>query len=388
MGVTSFLTHVRNAVATYKGTVGDPMSLADISKIARVEPITLVSGSLVGVKELYEILHGVLNIYASYYLQAVSILSADLSDIRILKILDKTNPDRDIKTFLTAGYHAVESIVEKREKERHYNGKTMCLENAKFKLPMLVSDRSKSFSMESIWDEDEFNNLGNSINKIDTFEKLGAAVGKIVDVRFKVGDKIDPKKSNEISIPVSFKLDTMLMPAEVMTSIMASNKEEITLSSRFKKAMAGRIGFIKEFILCSDLIKSQKKSMIKDPTSYYTAMLKRINNSRIYSALSGNISLAGVSSIFVISEEEENEIQRNIGGKLTSDLTRDMVFANSSAMMIVVISQSWERVTIYVRDIDGFSQNSFSDFKNMASKESSMLSEVLKAFQLNSPPSF
>lgn len=380
----TLLTHLRNIVVTFKGTVGDPISLADISKIARIEPITLISSNLSGTKELYEILHGVLNIYAAYYLQAVHILSAQLSDVRILKILDKTNPDRDLKTLLTSGYTAYESLGSHSQ-----NVKTLSLENCKFKLPMLNSDK-QSVSMESIFDGvDEYadNVLTSSMSKLDTFEKLGAAVGKVIELKFNVRNE-DSKAFDIVTIPIVVKLDNMVIPSEVIDRVITSNTDEITLGSRFKDAISGRISFIKDFLFTSDLIKAQKKTMIKDPTGYYTQMLKRVNNSRLYSALSGNISLAGISSIVVLSGEDEQEVQKLIGGKLSNQKTREIVFNNTSAMMIVVVDKEWERVSIYVRDIDGFSQNSFSDFKGMASRDGNNIGDVLKAFQLNSPATF
>lgn len=379
-GETGILEIIRNVVVTYKGTVGDPISLADISKIARVEPITLISSNLTGTKELYTILHGALNIYAAYYLQAVSILSAQLSDVRILKILDKTNPDRDLKTLLTSGYTAYEDY-----KEASKNVKTLSLENCKFKLPMLKSD-SKELSMEAWGDEPE-NVLSNTTKRVETFEKLGAAVGKVIEVEFNVRSESDPR-GQSISMPVVVKLDNMIIPSEVIQGIVTSNKDEIRLGSRFQDAISGRIGFVKDFLLCSDLIKTQKKTMIKDPTGYYSQLLKRINNSRLYSALSGNISLAGISSIVVLSEEDEQEIQRQIGGKLTNQKTRDIVFDNTSAMMIMVVDKEWERVSMYIRDVDGFAQNSFDDFKVMASAGNNNIADLLKAFSLSSPPSF
>lgn len=380
-GDPTFLEILRNVIVTYKGTVGDPMSLADISKIARVEPITLISSNLTGTKELYNILHGVLNIYAAFYLQAVHILSAQLSDVRILKILDKTNPDRDMKTLLTSGYTAIEG-------RNNNNVQTLSLENCKFKLPMLKSDGAPKFAFESIFDEDGDAKLGSSIQKLETFEKLGSAVGKVIEVKFTVRGN-DSKNSDEIAIPVVIKLDNMIIPAEVVDKILTANTDEITLGSRFKDAIAGRIGFIKDFIMCSDLVKSQKKTMIKDPTGYYNQLLKRINNSRLYSALSGNISLAGISSIVVISDEDENFIQKQVGGKLSNENTRKIIFDNTSAMMIVVVDKEWERVSIYIRDIDGFSQNSFESFKSSTQQGSGpQIQDILKAFSMGNAPSF
>ncbi len=84
-GQPSNLETGRNVLVTYKGTVGEPLSIADVSKIARIEPITLISSSLTGTKELYDVLHGVLNIYAAYYLQAVSILPLNSQMFEFLK---------------------------------------------------------------------------------------------------------------------------------------------------------------------------------------------------------------------------------------------------------------------------------------------------------------
>ena len=372
--IPRFLEIVRSGLVGYKGTVGSPLSISDVSKIARIEPITLVSSNLSSTKELYNVLHGVLNIYAAYYLQAVGILSAQLADVRILKILDKINPDRDIKTMMTSGYIAAESFANS----------TLSLKNCKYGFPV----PGTTVATEHIFDEDEGTHLGTSIQRLETFEKLGSAVGKVVEVKFKVRQVDSKLPGDETTIPVVVKLDTMIIPSDVLSTILVSNKNEITLGSRFEQAIRGRIGFIKDFILCSDLIKTQKKTMIKDPTGAYAALLKRINNSRIYSALSGNISLAGVSSIVVISDEDENLIQRFIGGKLTNEQTRDIVFDNTSAMMIVVVSEAWERVTIYIRDTSSYSQSSFDAFKGSADKGNNNIGDILKSLTAGQAPSF
>lgn len=362
-----FLEAIRSTLVTYQGVAGQGMAVSDVAKIARIEPITLISANLSGQKELYNILHGVLNIYTAYTLQAVHILSAQLADVRILKILDKVNPDRDMKTLLTSGYIAVEGIDLKR------NLKTLSLEGCKYALPKL--------SAESIFNENDDEVLTNAIGRLETFEKLGSAVGKVVEVRFNSHNK-DAGRTDEVTIPLVVKLDNMIIPGEVVASLLTSNAENIRLGSRFKDAITGRIGFIKDFLLCSDLIKSQKKTMMKDPTGAYATLLKRVNNSKIYSALSGNISLAGISSILVLSEEDEQLIQRKIGGKLTNENTRKIVFDNTSAAFIVVIDQEWERVTIYVRDQSGFSQNSFSSFKNSTDSSSDNITEMLKVMSM------
>lgn len=402
-GEPTLIEQVRNVITTYKGTVGDGMSIADVAKIARVEPITLVSSNLTGTKELYNILHGVLNIYTAYHLQAISILGTQIYDSRILKILDKTNPDRDLKTFMAAGQLAFENQSVSMETHR-----TMSLQNCKFSLPFLNKEK-KYIAGESMkindfgYSDDLADNegsqrstsLGASIAKIESFDKLGMTVGKIVDISFNVGTKDMKTKNGEVpgdgsqaTIPTVIKLDTMVIPGDTLANIATLNSEEITFGSRAMDALRGRISFIKDFILCSDLIKAQKKTMIKDPTGFYAQLLKRVNNSKLYSALSGNISLAGISAIIVLSEEEENEIQKKIGGRLSNLKTREMVFNNISAMMIVVVDKEWERVSIYIRDVDGFSQASIDSFKVANDKGGTQIVDMMKALSLSNAPSF
>lgn len=402
-GEPTLLETVRNIITTYKGTVGDGMSIADVTKIARVEPITLISSNLNGTKELYDILHGVLNIYAAYHLQAVALLGTQIYDSRILKILDKTNPDRDLKTFLASGQLAFEQLYNEGDygKVSTEAYRTMSLKGCKFSLPFMSqpgvsmeSVKLNSFGTDGSYDlegNSRDSDIRTSIPKIDGFEKLGLTVGKIIDVSFHHGRRDTENSagdSTSSTIPVVVKLDTMIIPGETISAISTMNTDEITFTGRAQDAIRGRISFIKDFILCSDLIKAQKKSMIKDPTGFYAQMLKRVNNSKLYSALSGNISVAGVSGIIVMSEEEENEIQKKIGGRLSNLKTRELVFNNVSAMMIVVVDREWERVSIYIRDITGFSQSSFDSFKTAKDKETGMIMDLFKAMSQSNAPSF
>lgn len=347
-------------------------SIIDVAKVARVEPITLVSSDLTSTKELYDILQGVLNIYAAYYMQAVSILSTQLIDARILKILDKLNPDRDLKSWLaTQASFSLENLA------------TVSLENAKYKLPFIESDKNNiKVALESSID------VSSGSAKIEKIDKLPFAVGKIIEVKLDVALN-NGKDRAQVTIPVVVKLDTMVMDSEVLDMIITYRDTEVKFSSRLKDALAGRISFIKDFILCSDLIKNKKKAMIKDKTGYYTKIISRINSSKLYSLLTGNVSLNKISSVIVLSEENEKYIQRKLGGQLVNELTRKLVFENTEAMLIVLVDREWERVSIFARDIDGFSQHSFDEFKTMGNaNNASMITDTVKSLALGNPPSF
>ena len=385
--VTQTLTDIVGYIAKAKSATSG-FNLADVAKIARVEPIVLVSSNLTTLKELPDILQGVLNIYSGYYLQAVQLLSSAAINVKILKILDRLNPDRDIKTVVSANLGLENYSLKSDINYTSVNYDTLTLESFVPKFIQKKVTKSHQTSIDNIAvesaDSVEFARIG----KIDNFDKLNYSVGKILNVEFNVKDANG--NATSVQIPVVVKLDTMVFPSEVMNSVLTVNKQELSFGSRLKDAIAGRISFIKDFILVSDLIKEHKKALIKDPTGYYAKVLARTNNSKFFSLLPGNMSLNSISSVFVISEKEESEIAKKIGGKLTNDTTRNIVFDNTLAMMLVVVDREWERVSIYIRGQNsGFTQASFTDFKSASDKNSSaQILEFMKAFNMGSPISF
>ena len=385
--VTQTLIDIVGYIAKAK-SVASGFNLADIAKIARVEPIVLVSSNLTTLKELPDILQGVLNIYSGYYLQAVQLLSSAAINVKILKILDRLNPDRDIKTVVSANLGLENYSLKSDINYTSVNYDTLTLESFVPKFIQKKVTKSHQTSIDNIAVESADSVESARIGKIDNFDKLNYSVGKILNVEFNIKDANG--NATSVQIPVVVKLDTMVFPSEVMNSVLTVNKQELSFGSRLKDAIAGRINFIKDFILVSDLIKEHKKALIKDPTGYYAKVLARTNNSKFFSLLPGNMSLNSISSVFVISEKEESEIAKKIGGKLTNDTTRNIVFDNTLAMMIVVVDREWERVSIYIRGQNsGFTQASFTDFKSASDKNSSaQILEFMKAFNMGSPISF
>lgn len=427
--VEGYLEIARRSTIAYKNTLGDGTSIADVAKIGRVEPITLVSSSLKSTKELYDIQQGILNIYAAFYIQATSILATKRSDARILKILDSVNPDRDLNTLLTATNtisaedlkvrmerlskqpsmenfrtkDELEVASEKVKNMRRYLG-LEGLElgtpkdfNGKYGIALesifgSATSTAKNLGGEFVEDITNTNNRYESINsygtigvkKIDAFDKTDKVVGKIIEISFKGGNG----RNDEVKIPVVIKLDNMFVPYEVVRSIMTQNKDSIKLGSRLEDLFAGKISFIKDFIMCSDLIAKQKANLMKDPTRAYATMLGRVNSSKMYSALSRNISLSTISGIMIISEEDENAIKREIGGDLTNKMTRNMVFDNSSVMIIAVVDRDYEQVSIYVRDVDGHSQMPFNRFKESNTAGNDALTDAFKSLTMGRVPSF
>lgn len=377
---TSLLEDVRKIVLTYKNTVGSGTSLPEVASLSTVRPITLVSSSLMGVKDLTNIQYGILNFYAGYYLMVVGLLSVQLVDVNILKMLDKVNPNRDLNSLMTTV--GLESFVQEVSEEKLAENvrRYLAMEGLEFGL---TSEYGKQIAKNG-YPEVSTESSGLTTRQVDSFEKQDATIGKLLELKIAVGTD-----GQQVTIPVSINLDVMYIPSEVVSSMVTINKESIRLGARFKDAITGRIGFIKDFLLASDLIQKQKKMLIKDPTRAYDSVLSSIENNKLYGVLSANPSLSTISAIMMISEEEENEIRKEIGGDLTNEKTRNIVFDNTSAAIIAVVDRDWSNVRIFIRGMKNYSTIPFASFKGSSNdKGSDVLIEMVRSMSSGRMVSF
>lgn len=358
----TLLETIFDVVRLSKSTTGN-MSLVDITKFTRVEPIAVVNKDLVKVKEYNAILNGILNIYLGYYLQAVQLLSVSYADAKVLKTLDSVSPDR---SFIVESYSL---------------GKTVSLEDSLFELPGMRGD------------EDELSVKEQTLSsKVEYLDKV-QAVGKVVEIKFTLDDTSRDgsckTEMKDVVIPVQVRLLTTLTDGTVMNGILTSNEDDITFTSRLKDVFSGRIRFFKDFIMAQDLIKNQKKILFKEGADAYNEILKRYNNSAMLTILNrGNVGYGKISSIYIMTEEDENNIKKKFGSGLNSTKIRDTIFNNSLAMIIAVVDREWERVTIYVKDTAGASTSTFSEFRKAGDTDfGAQLADVVKSLSLGSASS-
>ncbi len=361
-----FFQALYNIVVGYRSTVGEPLSMTEITKVTRVEPIVVVGKDVSSLEYAPEIMHTVLNIFLGYYLQAASLLSAEIEDVRIVKILDRLNPDRDLMTTISSHSPVAESIELATLSGKAY----------KYGLPNYNLSKGPVLAFESATTND-------SSNKILS-EQANLAVGKMVNVTLKSGGE----KGASFVMPVNVRLNTVVVDDKAISALITNNTDDLSFSSRWDSWLAGKIEFVRDLVMCDDIIKKQKALLKSDTYAIYQEIVKRANNSRMFGLAGAGLSMSGVSSIYVISDEVEREIQKSIGGKLSNPRTRDIVFQNSLAMLIVVVDRDYERVTIYAKGVSSYTQVTVKEIK-MANKSSKGpdIGDVLKAFATGHAPS-
>ena len=83
------------------------------------------------------------------------------------------------------------------------------------------------------------------------------------------------------------------------------------------------------------------------------------------------LSVATASNIFIIDSTTKAKLEQQMGGLLEDVRVRTRIFANSYAMMILIVDAAWETVTIYIRGHAKASEYKISDIKTVSSKGSS-----------------
>jgi len=353
-----------NILATNKNIKNNTQvrSLLDATKITRVEPLTILSKDLINLEYTPDILNSVLNIFVAYYLQAVSLMAV-VNNARVMKILDKLNPDR-------ADYSALTT--------------TLSVENYDYSL------LQSNVSLE--------NDTTIKANNTTLVDVANLAVGKLIHVDITSTNPITIKDKNDNVIvknesvtnivPVNVRLLTSVLTNDSIAQIFTYSVDSNSIFERYHKWRSGRITFIKDLIFCQDLIDEYKRTMITDESNTLQEIIRRVNNAKKFGVITRNPSLAAASNVFVISEEIAKQIERKMGGKISNISIRDKLFENTYAMLIVVVDREAERVLIYTRGIEAYTNLSIREIKVAAKGKGPDIMDILKSFNLGSPVSF
>lgn len=366
-------------------------SLIDVTKLARVEPLTIVSSDCLTLEYLPDIMQTLLSIFAGYYMQAVAI-GARVDSIKVIRTLDRLNPDRDGSgNYFMTGMEGMKDMVGIAEEAYTHRLPTSMNRRA------LESEQTRVGTRKD-WADRNTSGTG-TIENNDVAKTLvelsNLAVGKLVNIEIGTNESagVDADgnklvKNKKVTIPVSIRLVPASVSNRSISHILTLKAEDTTLVERFHAWRAGRIGFVKDLILCQDIIDEHKKALMNDESGVYSEIIRRVNNAKKFGLLSGNPSMVSASNLFVISESVAHEVEMKLGGKLSNARIRQKAFENTYAMIIVVVDREWERVTFYHRGIAMATEVSLRDIKISAKSKGPDIMDLLKAFQQGNAPSF
>lgn len=364
---TVSLQKAKNVLASGKSL----SSLADVARPARVEPIVLVDKPLEGQDYMTDVMKFALTTFAGYYLQAVSLVGMQVGRINVLKTLDSVNPRRS---------GALDAVWSKES----YQHGLPSLEAMTPEAPprLLVETGPVSEGQEAR----DSNRDGYQVSGVDNetvkqfYEVPNLAVGKLINVELRDGDQTG-------HIPVMIRLVPSAIPSQTLTHIFTATSKAADPKERYHLWRAGQIRLVRDLIFCTDLIDEHRKTLLNDTSSVYMTMNQRRKKNVMKAYASGTPSMADASNIAVVTKETAREIGRAMNGKIDSLKTRKAIFDTTYLLLLVVVDERWERVTIYHRGIDQPTEVSLRDIKASEKGKGPDVSEILKAYTVGASPS-
>lgn len=373
-------------------------SLIEYTQPTRVEPIVLIDDKVIGLPYAHDVLQSLCSLFSGYYLQAVA-LSVNVGRVDVIRMLDRLNPKRDVfnngvnaVTNGVAAYASLESV-------RSYA----------FKLPVPGEGLGiESFGLESVTVKKTGRNINEIIdeavdkslkkrklgnqkpgntgttdleNAVKTVTELSnLSVGKLLEVEIE-------SNGHKAVFPVAVRMICNGIKSQDLTHILSVGSKITSAKERFHAWRSGQLEFIRDLVLCQDLIDEHKKTLMRDKSGVYAEILKRRKGNGLSAILSGNPSVATASSLIVMTQATAKELERAVGGRLKDFRTREKIFKETYSMIMVVIDPQWEHITFYHRSIDLPSEYSVKEIQSSNKSKGPDVAEILKAYQMGNSPS-
>ena len=379
-------------------------SMTQYTKSTRSEPITMIDTTLSSMEELPDLMMTLTSIYAAMYAQSFSIaINQEIGDIKVLQTLDQINPNRSkmegvlalasgfsvgaesmqlklpdyrnptVSTESVISFEANGPKVNVTGKNRGiYGGLTNGVNTGKW-----VTTKNEDDEEVNTLVEPEFDKVSHSAD-IDAVSKFMSNMS--TGILFEVSVDADGRS---VTIPISVRLLANKMASDIMVSLFTAAVKNRTAKERYREWRAGGLSFWNDVILCKDILRENRKNLIKDSSGMFSEVLRRKSSNQIVGALSGNPSISQISNILIVSDDTVNQFERESGKKIKNSGTRDLIFNNTQTLILAVVNRTRETVTLYYHDISVPTTVTYRDLKGSGGKGGSPdVMEIIKAFQM------
>lgn len=358
-------------------------SLADLSKLAEVEAITVIDNSLTVYDSTSDVLKYLNSLLAGWYLSSAAILT-DTGRIKTVQLLERLNPAKSpsfavANSILSAGVASMASSeieVSTDVKPLSFLPTTSTSLEAATNLPSTGSAKVSGNK-----DTERTTKFGAS-NAADLTTVQNLSVGQRVTLSLS-----DGKASKDISVGI--RLITVPVQYNLLKTIMGWSEKDNRLKSRISAWRAGELSFWRDLVLMRDIFTERRRLLMNDKSDLLTSMLGRQRNSMVHSVMTATPSVGTMSSMMVISSDSVRQIEREVlNGRLSNFATRQRVMGATGLMVLAVVDPMSELVTVYVHTQALPSEFSIKQMKSASKGGSSDLGEIIKLMNQNQMPNF
>lgn len=419
-GIT-LLAGLRNIPHLLRGT--NASSWADVTKALRVEPVTVVDERCINLPYLRDVLYTATATTAAYYLQAAAV-QGSVGKLDVVRVLDGLNPKRDTVSnvgFLIGDVASGVSMMSAPAKLPVYNTDPLqerinlesmrAIQAASLEAKNNQQQPPTPAEIEAAALKGRTNLTAGRLAEaiVNTSMPVGTRMSEAVDVVDQIhGDAAvnidrDALKSAtdianlsvgalisvEISdgkekrkVPVTVRLIVSGIRTNILSSIFKEAAHNREFKERYHAWRAGQIEFIKDMVLCQDIIDQDIKNRIEDKSGTWREMKARQTSNRFNTLLSLGTrpSIATASNVYVMSKETLIECEQAMGGRISNLATRKRLFDNTMMMLLYVIDTKREIVEVWHR---GQATSTIQSIKEMQlnGKEKSATIELNEAFK-------
>jgi len=354
-GVIEFVKSAADVLRTGEEYLGG-RSLIEAGRHARVEPLMVVDESAQMLQYVDDVAQTMQTLFAGYYLQALTMIT-NVNGVKLRERLAPLNPNRKVDLDLLSDRLSIESY--------------------RFALPKKSNkDRLVRLAQEAEeFREDQHASLpGKDVLK-NTQEASSLSVGKMYEITIKEGNET-------ATVAIAIRVMARYMPSAPLIEMFTHKGYfDHDLLERFHGWRSGRLSFVRDLLLCQDLIEAHRNAAIRDKSGVYQEVIGRKNSSVAAGLLERNPSLAVMSNLAVITQSTLEAIEAKMGAPITSSKIKNTLFDTTNMMILAVMDPDYDRVTFYMHGINGSTAMPLSKLKNSSGKgNGSEVMDVMKAF--------
>ena len=166
-----------------------------------------------------------------------------------------------------------------------------------------------------------------------------------------------------------------------------------SFSRRYRAAEAGEISFFKDFILSCDLRQKRMKALLNDKSGGLADMINKQKNAVAshWMNLFKNSDTAKINianTILIFNKSTIDKTLNNLGLNFNNYRDRKNFFEKSYCMMLILVDQMYNEVTIYYNGIEAVSTFKYEQIKRESKKDSTDLVSIMKAYAQGLAPKF
>lgn len=347
----------------------------------KVEPFVLVDERAARLPYITDVMYAAQRLFTSYYLISVAADNV-IGTVSVSRRLGKFNPNRDLLSA-SAEFLSFESYqfgLPFNNSGGLDNYEKVCRPEYMPHFDAELSNESKTRNRD-LKSKNQYLDHNNSDNQLSAStgktmqtatEINNLSVGQIVDVEIVQGDK-------SAKIPVLIRLNAIGVSPAGMVDILGLGMENNSRSMRWTRFKAGALSF-KELITNQDIVDNYRKAMFRDKSGYFRKANARFNKGLAATVLTNTPSIGSLSSIAIITNDTRRDTEAKHFGNFDDFERRQRVFEKSLLMMIMVVNDDMNTITIYSRDIAESQTYTLDELKKSSNKKNDNLEDMLKAF--------